>query len=123
MEANMADQPTKSIRDQLRTAIFSNNAVATKRIMFFDAEIEIRQPSTGEVLATKDDDNSQRGLVSILVRYAYVPGTNEKVFEEADADAILALPFGPDMLRVNEAIAELTKIDVAGKSVTSGETV
>ncbi len=48
----------------------------------------------------------------MLVRYCYVPGTDERVFDPADVDAILAFPFGPDFVKIQEAITELTGLDM-----------
>ena len=107
---------TKTLtRDDLRAQIFAPKAFKSRSLKLFGAEVEIRQPSLGDILTFQDEVDKQTGLILLLTGYCYVPGTNEKVFEEADADGILNMPFGDDLIKLNEIIEELTGIDVAGE--------
>ncbi len=103
------------IRDQIRAAAF-NQSKASKIVMYAGQEIEVRQPEVGVAFAknTAGDERSGKTMVvQMLIDYCYVPGTDEKVFDDADMDALLALPFNGDWLRLNQAINELTDLDAA----------
>lgn len=101
-------------RDEIRKAIFSNAKPKSLTFEFFGAEIELRQPPMSEVLATQASAGEDRARASaeMVVRYAYVPGTDERVFDEADIDMIQRMPFGSDMANLNVKIGELTDIDL-----------
>lgn len=103
-----------TIRDELRAKIFAAHERKFLNVMFMGAEIEIRQPKLGDIINAREEENRQAALIKTLVTYAFVPGTDEKVFEEADADALLELPFGNDFLEVNKAIEKLTDINFTG---------
>ena len=105
-----------SPRDRLRAKIFhsKNKRFERKLISLFGAEVEIRQPSLGMILNAKSHDDTKQAAIELLVSYCFVPGTDERVFEDTDQDVLLEMPFGDDMMRVNEAIGELTNIDIVG---------
>ena len=110
----MADEEVKPrvfTRDEIRSAIFAEKKLATKQVKFFGMDIEIRQPVLATVLAVQNNEDRQSAVIDTLVKYAYVPGTNDKVFEEADTDSLLKLPFGKDFLRVSTALTEITDVD------------
>ena len=121
MSAEKTPTATKSARDVLRGKLFASKQFKTKPITLFGAEIEIRQPPLGEILDFKEEDDSKKAVVRSLVRCCYVPGTNERVFEDTDFDAIMKWPFGDELVRVNEAIAELTSIDLQGEEKNLGK--
>ena len=110
----MSDTSNKT-RDQLRSQIFSAAKPASKTFTFFGAEIELRQPTMGVIMEAQKIEDRARAAALMVVRYAYVPGTEEKVFDEADVDTILSMPFGKDLRTLNETITELTGVDVAGE--------
>lgn len=114
----------KKDRSALRNAILgTQHSFRAKTISFFGEEIELRQSTLKDVLDAQDTEDRKSAMVGMLVRYAYVPGTNEKVFEEEDADAIMQLPFGPDFTAVNEAIAEITGVNITVQEKNSDRTV
>ena len=111
-------------RDETRTAIFHNSKPKSIEFKFFGVLIELRQPPMKQVMeaqATAADDRS-KAAAQMVVRYAYVPGTNERVFDEADIDGILNMPFGSDLADLNLKIAELTNVDILGEEKNSEET-
>ena len=97
-----------------RATIFSANAMAKKSIVlpFYGAQIELRQPAIGELEGLSDGDTSIP-IVNILVRHAYVPGTDEKMFDFADTEQLKLLPFNDEMKAVSEAIGQLTNVQVS----------
>jgi hypothetical protein len=108
-------------RDSLREQIFKAKVRKSELVEFFGAPIEIRQPTLGDILEARDNGNSQSAIVGLLVSYAYVPGTDQKVFDAEDGEAIRALPFGPDFLRLNEAMERLTDVNFQQPNSGSGQ--
>jgi hypothetical protein len=119
---------TPKTRDDIRKAIFSADASKRQSIKlnFFGTEIELRQASIMEVQAQIERRATSNGTVSIadyLIDYAYVPGTDEKVFESGDKETIAQLPFNKDMTKLTEAITSLTNIDVKAAEKNLPETL
>lgn len=108
-------------RNEIRGKIFSNVKRKSEIIMLFGAEVELRQPTIGEVLKLPEDDKDE-AIIETLLTYCYVPGTDEKVFDEADRDGLKKQPFGPDIERVNKAMKKLTGIDILGEEKNSEST-
>lgn len=100
----------KSMRDDIRGKIFSTKQ---KKILtsFNGAQIELRQPNLKTVLENLDNADRKNTVVTILIDYAYVPGTDERIFEDTDFDSIMELPFGSDFMEVSEAIDKLTNLN------------
>lgn len=99
---------------QVRGKIFStkNKKRLSRFIQFFGAEIELRQPSLGDIAKMNDEGTQHSAIVQTLINYAYIPGTDEKVFDETHADDLNALPFDNNFVRVSEAIRALTQVNV-----------
>lgn len=102
------------LRDELRAKIFAAHERKFEIVKFMGAEIELRQPKLGDIISAREEENRQAAVIKTLVTYAYVPGTDERVFEEGDADALMELPFGQDFLNVNTAIEKLTDVNFTG---------
>lgn len=100
------------VRAELRKNLFKSRKFKSKLVNIFDTEVEIRQPSLGEVLDQQDEADQKKALLNILVKYCYVPGTNEKLFEEGDLGAILEWPIDSWFAQVSQAVTELTNIDI-----------
>ena len=54
-------------------------------------------------------------MINTLVGYAYIPGTDEKIFEDADAASLKQLPFGADLQRIMKALETLTEVNFQKK--------
>lgn len=110
--SNPADVAAK--REAIRTAIFTSKP-KSKKLEVFGVEIELRQPSLGVILNNQNvsAEDRPRAVADMLIRFAYVPDSSIRVFEDVDVDGILGLPFGSEMQKIQEAINELT--DVAAK--------
>lgn len=118
-EAEATAQPTPSAepeaaqvplsRDAMRAKIFGTKP-KSKEIEFMGVKLELRQPDLGTIIDSRENKVDQS--IMVLLNYAYVPGTNDKVFEEADLEGIRELPFGDDMMRLSTAVAELTGADL-----------
>lgn len=110
----------KRTRDETRAAILSseNTKPDFRIVKFFGEDVELRQMDLATVLAVKESDsgNLSERIIRMMINYSYVPGTNEKVFEDGDIEALLSLPFGQDFARMQVAIGELTNINLATES-------
>lgn len=105
---------SSSKRDEIRAALLGNKIhPRSKVIEVFGVEIELRQPTLGSILKARDLDDAEERAVEMIIRYAYVPGTDELVFEPEDKDALLGWPVGDDVMRIQNAIAEMTGIDIS----------
>jgi hypothetical protein len=92
----------KFIRDTMLSA-----KPETRNLHIFGCDVEVRQPTLEEVIAYQNSEDKTRAAAGIIQRYVYVPGTGERVFEEADLDRIRRMPFGRDMNVLQEAINDL----------------
>lgn len=96
-----------SKRDELRTAILGvSYKPTTREVTLCGQTIELRplklRQNTG-------DDTTDTGVIMArsLILMAYVPGTEERVFEEGDQEAILNLYRTPELFAVIVAMGEL----------------
>lgn len=116
--------PTKKTKGDLRAQIFSAQSMDKKAIplSFYGADIEIRQPSVGEIEKLIDKDTQRISFVQVLIDHAYVPGSPDKVFDQADYDQLRDLPYTGDMSKVADAVTQLTnvKVKAAEKNLDEG---
>lgn len=109
-----------STKDEIRSAVFSQKP-ASKVITFVGQQIELRQPPVSVVISddvisdpnASDTERRQAAAVKAILDYSYVPGTDERVFDETDRDGLMALPFNKDWVDLQSAINELTNIGSA----------
>lgn len=100
-------------RDSIRAAVFGIKQ-RTKIVVVAGVKVELRQPCVADILVNSDEGTERRQtIVRMLVDYCFVPGTDIKVFEREDAEAILAIPFGKDWQELNSAINELSDLGSA----------
>lgn len=99
-------------RDDIRSAIL-DQVPEFKVIPFGKVKVECRQPSLAELLAFRSPAAGEDGeapkqdknfFAKLLIPNVFVPGTDEHVFEEADAEAIMELKFTKDMKRLIDTI-------------------
>ncbi len=102
---------TTSNRDSIRSKILSSKKLNSKIINFFGAEVEIRQPDLGKVIEMREVQGNESVLINSLIEQVFVPGTNEKVFEDADIETLKTLPFGADFVNLSKALEELSEIN------------
>lgn len=102
-------------REDLRNKIFSNARPKSIEVEFFGVMIELRQPPMRQVLELQQLEDRSSAAAQMIVGYAYVPGTDERMFDVADVEQIALMPFGADLARVNQAITELTDINFQTK--------
>jgi len=100
-------------RNTIRAAILNakNTERKSKIVDFFGQAIEVKQPTIGQLNAMSEDEKTPT-LVTLLLEYCYVPGTKDKVFDEADKSELLQLPTGEWLGQFNKALEELTGVNV-----------
>ncbi len=104
---------TQLTRDQLRDALLGTAPKPESRLIeMFGVEIELRQPNLGAIMKARETSDETTRAVDMIIEYAFVPGTDEHVFDIADRDIIKNWPFGKDLTNLNTVIAELTGIDI-----------
>lgn len=102
----------KERRDTIREAVFTSRKPKSKSISFRGADIEIRQPSVRLIMDLANAEDKASSAAKMLINFAYVPGTDIKIFDMEDTDSLLNMPFDEDWKDVNEAIAEMTGVDL-----------
>lgn len=99
-------------RDEVRSKIFGAKPKSETIEDFFGTTLELRQP-TLQVALENRDTNEQDRVYLMLVDYSFIPGTDEKVFEQEDIDQLRTLPFGPEFQRLIGKVNSLLGIDPA----------
>lgn len=103
-----------STKKEIREAIL-NAKPKTAKVVVFGQEVEIRQASVAEVLSGKAEGelpDRATAFAELLIRFCYVPGTNEKVFDDTDVDVLKTIPLGEDVTGIQDAINKLMGIDI-----------
>lgn len=101
-----------SSRDQLRSQLLKSHKPESRLITLYGVEVELRQPTLRDVMQARDTEDPAERAADMIIRYAYVPGTNEPVFEPADKATIMQWPFGNDFVKLQKALTDLTGVDM-----------
>lgn len=111
-------------RSSLRSNIFNskNKQQAVREIEMFGEVVEVRQPTLGQIARMGKEDSKIPAIIRMMVEYVYVPGTNERVFDAADAEQLATMPSGKWLTDMNKAIMEMTGVDVKEAEKNSEET-
>jgi hypothetical protein len=107
-EAERAEAGPQLTRDQMRDMIFGAEP-ESEIIDFFNVRLELRQPPMSTMLEARQGA-PQNALLMMLVNYAYVPGTDEHVFDDGDIEMLKGLPLSPSTQRALEACNKLMGI-------------
>lgn len=99
-------------RNVLRSALLKAHDPDRKEVTLFGYKLELVQPSMRDMMSTFEAEERMAAQVTMVLRYACVPGTDLRVFEEGDAEVIASWPWNPDMVKLQEAVLELTGIDI-----------
>lgn len=104
-------------RSALRQALLASKPLRREKVTLFGTEVELVQQTLGEVLSI-DTSDTKNSVVEVLIRTCYVPGTNEKVFDESDRDELLNWPVDswlPDVTKAIEKLSGATPEEVKKK--------
>ncbi len=99
-------------RNAIRGEFFKAKHFKKKIITLQGVDMEIRQPTIGSILEFREEEDRKVALLRMMVVYCFIPGTNIKIFEDADFDAIMSQPFDDSVMRLSEAIEDLTGLDL-----------
>ncbi len=111
--------PSKMLtRDEIRAAtIGAKKHFRTKIIQFNGVDVEIRQPTLRERRTLQEKCLDDKGNVDLfefllwaVIVNTYVPGTKEKVFDDADYEALLSEPIGGFVDRYSDSISDLMNV-------------
>lgn len=108
-------KPTKA---SIREKIFSteNKELKKEVLSFGGTEIEFRQPTIAQASELQDKDlGHDNFVVSALIAFSYIPGTNEKIFVPNDYNEICQMPLTSDFQVVMSKIADLLGLKVEEK--------
>lgn len=107
----MADKPTEVIpeatgtevarkmtRDEMRAVMFSPEKTIAHRIplKFNGMDLEWQRPSIQELAEAQDAGKDRNFMVGMIINYSYIPGTDEKVFEDGDYAVIMKMPYSEE---------------------------
>jgi len=113
-EVEVFEEKVPLTRDQIRAALIGKKHEGNSEIVtLFGVEIEFRQPTLGAILDAREDADEKTRTTDVFIKYAYVPGTQELVFEDTDRQTILEWPFNDDLIEVQKVVAKLTGIDLS----------
>lgn len=114
------------MRAAVRAAIFDkeNRLPRSEPVTLFGQKLELRQPTLAQIskMGQVDPKDKTPGIVKIMIEHLYMPGSNEKVFDIADADMLASMPAGPWLDEVNSAMEKLSGVDVQEAEKNSEET-
>lgn len=104
-------QPGSSPRDAMRAALLASAKPEYKILPFRGQKVEVRQPSVESVLnqSKVDEEGRKVGPIEMLIQCLYIPGTNERIFEDTDRDVLLNMPFTEDLTDIFNALTSLGK--------------
>lgn len=98
-------------KKSMRGKIFASRKRKSVKVTFFDEELEIRQPSVRLLMSMTTEEDKTIAMANMLINYAYIPGTDIKIFDAEDMDQLLAMPFNEDWMAINKAIASMTGVE------------
>lgn len=104
----------QSTRDALRAKVFSSENTRFKRekLNFKGSELELQQPNLEQVAELWAQPNGTTRAIFALVKLGFIPGTDERLFEDEDFDNLIAMPYGPEMTRLHEILGNFLTGDI-----------
>lgn len=100
-------------RDEIRAVLLGKTPKAKSvAIEVYGVKLSLKQPRFGDIMTAREEPNPAKRAVELIIQYAYVPGSEDRVFEDTDMEMILRWPFGEDLVRLQNAIAELTGLNI-----------
>jgi hypothetical protein len=107
-EDQVHDQAKVFSRDDIRNAILDLGSKGESEVIHvFGVDVEIRTPSLEDLLQYRDAEKDDTIMARAIANNCYVPGTEERVFEDADLPSIMKLKFTKDMRRLNKAVTDV----------------
>lgn len=110
-------EPVKITRAQLREALFSADVQETKsiEISLSKQKLEWRTPTIQEVQELRDNQAERNFIISLLIGWTFVPGTDVKVFEDDDYADLMSRPYTGEWVNATQKIAATLELGVDDK--------
>ncbi len=111
-----------TVRDKIRAQVFSSDSFKRESVKAFGSKIDIRQTTLGRVLELQEklQEDRKKAVGLAFIEFCYVPGTDERLFDDKDLDLILGLPFGEDFQKVQDVINKLMGVSEADVKAAEG---
>lgn len=111
-------EPAPLTKADLLNIVFrkENFVPKTVRVTFFGVELELRQPKLKQIFedsarlkADKERgiENDTKLIIDVLLHHAFIPGTNDHLFDESHVDQISELPQSADFNQLVKAYTAL----------------
>lgn len=102
-------------RDEARALIFnaSNAKPAVVEFNFNGIDLVWTQPTIKEMQAMRDDDANEdkNQMVLMLIKYSTLKDVGAKVFDDADYDALVEMPFSGSFATAISKISKLLNLN------------
>jgi len=111
-----ASNVAQSLRDQLRAKVLGRQRRRIPLDLIAEdgskIQVEILEPDVDSTLQRdgNSDITPKERMIQQVIEYTFVPGTDERVFEEADVAVIGSLPFGQEFSKIFGKIMELQNL-------------
>ena len=104
---------SSATRDGLRTKLLSasNTKPRSEVLTLFGQQVEVRQPSLGAILDFQQYEDRKEQAARAIIKYVFVPGTDERIFEEGDIPTIMNWPFTGEVLALSQTLDKLVGIN------------
>lgn len=111
------DRPIILTREQIRAAMFSDVNAKPKVINyeFLSQKLEWRCPTLKEMQEARDAAENENLMVRLIINHSYIPGTEEKVFEDGDYKTIMNMPLSGSFNEAVQAISAVINLKVEDK--------
>jgi len=115
---SMTEVDPNERRNRIREAFF-NSKPKSEIVELFGQKVEFRQaPLTDTVRSTISPDDPEQAkdpawsIASMIVKFAYVPHTDIKVFDPGDIPELVKAPFSEELQTISKIISRLVGVDV-----------
>ena len=97
----------------LRANFFKNKKAIRREEYFFNGtKLEFVQPTVGDMVNKSDSDTERAFFIRAMINHTVVPGTDEKVFDDSDYEALLELPADGDFQAFTKIVTSLMDLNV-----------
>lgn len=93
-------------KEDIRNKIFQAKP-ANEYVEVFGVEIEVRAPKMSALIDSRQTEDAKERFADAIINYCYVPHTDEKIFTVEDVQAIVNLPAGEDINKLQAAISKV----------------
>ena len=117
---DLAKAPPQLTAAQARQKIIAGSEPNKVSHTFKGVSVELRQPTITQFLTTNqtaegEERNQARVTIKMIIEYTYLEGTDDKLFEDADLDALLNMPMSGEFFEMISKMNDLLDIKVDSK--------